>query len=75
MRHPYVPRACGHAVPACVAAPCRLRGKRLISVDVGALVAGSSFRGEFEARLHALVREASAPDVLLFIDEVHMLGE
>ncbi len=55
--------------------PERLRGKRLLSLDVGQLVAGSKFRGEFEERLQAVMREVkeSAGEVLLFIDELHQV--
>ena len=51
--------------------PETLTGKRLISLDVGALVAGTKFRGEFEERLKSLMQEISeAGDVILFIDEL-----
>ena len=51
--------------------PETLAGKRLISLDVGALVAGTKFRGEFEERLKNLMQEvAEAGDVILFIDEL-----
>ena len=51
--------------------PETLTGKRLISLDVGALVAGTKFRGEFEERLKNLMQEvAQAGDVILFIDEL-----
>ena len=51
--------------------PETLEGKRLISLDVGALVAGTKFRGEFEERLKNLMEEiAEAGDVILFIDEL-----
>ena len=53
------------------AIPETLIGKRLISLDVGTLVAGTKFRGEFEERLKNLMREISAAgDVILFIDEL-----
>ncbi len=54
-------------------APDRLKGRRVIALDMGALVAGSKFRGEFEERLKAVmdeVREAKG-EVILFIDEIH----
>jgi type VI secretion system protein VasG len=55
--------------------PPTLRDARLLSLDVGALLAGASMRGEFESRLKALLDEAgqSAQPVILFIDEVHTL--
>ncbi|MGE3596852.1 MAG: ATP-dependent Clp protease ATP-binding subunit [Dehalococcoidia bacterium] len=55
--------------------PENLRGKRLVALDVGALVAGSKFRGEFEERLQAIMREVreAAGEVILFIDELHQV--
>ncbi|MGE0058411.1 MAG: ATP-dependent Clp protease ATP-binding subunit [Dehalococcoidia bacterium] len=55
--------------------PENLRGKRLLALDMGALVAGSKFRGEFEERLQAIMTEIrnSEGDVILFIDEVHQV--
>lgn len=55
--------------------PPTLRDARLLSLDVGALLAGASMRGEFESRLKSLLHEAgsSAQPVILFIDEVHTL--
>ena len=55
-------------------APPPLRGRRLLALDLGALVAGTKYRGDFEERLRSLMEEAHASeDVILFIDEMHML--
>ena len=53
--------------------PEGLKGKRLLSLDMGSLIAGSKFRGEFEDRLKAVLKEVSesAGEVVLFIDELH----
>ena len=55
--------------------PESLRDKRLLSLDLGALVAGAKYRGEFEERLKAVLEEIAASDgaVVLFIDELHTL--
>jgi len=55
--------------------PRTLKEKRLLRLDLGGLVAGSKYRGEFEDRLKALVEEVEASDgqIILFIDEMHTL--
>ena len=55
--------------------PERLKGKKLLALDMGALVAGAKYRGEFEERLKAILNEitAAAGEIILFIDEMHML--
>jgi ATP-dependent Clp protease ATP-binding subunit ClpC len=53
--------------------PDSLKGRKVIALDMGALVAGSKFRGEFEERLKAVIDEVkeAKKDVILFIDEIH----
>jgi ATP-dependent Clp protease ATP-binding subunit ClpB len=55
--------------------PENLRGKKIVSLDLGALVAGAKFRGEFEDRLKAVIKEIDSHngEIILFIDELHTL--
>ncbi|KAJ8600680.1 hypothetical protein CTAYLR_007438 [Chrysophaeum taylorii] len=54
--------------------PRRLRGKRLHTLEISMLVAGTKYRGEFEERLQAVIREAAEDEnTILFIDELHTL--
>ncbi|HEX9284969.1 MAG TPA: ATP-dependent chaperone ClpB, partial [Nitrospirales bacterium] len=55
--------------------PEGLKNRRVVALDMGALVAGSKFRGEFEERLKAVLREVEegAGSIILFIDEIHTL--
>ncbi len=55
--------------------PEGLAGKRVISLDIGALIAGSKYRGEFEDRLKAVLKEIADADgeIILFIDELHTI--
>ena len=55
--------------------PENLKNKTIYSLDMGALIAGAKYKGEFEERLKAVVKEVTAADgeVLLFIDEIHTL--
>jgi ATP-dependent Clp protease ATP-binding subunit ClpC len=54
--------------------PISLLEYRIISIDMGAIVAGTKYRGQFESRIKNLIKEASQnSDVILFIDEIHML--
>ncbi len=54
--------------------PETLQGKRLLTLDIGSLVAGTKYRGEFEERLKKVIEEIKAAgNCILFIDEMHML--
>ena len=55
--------------------PSTLKGKRIWSLDLGALIAGAKYRGEFEERLKKVLKEISDSngDIILFIDEIHMI--
>jgi len=53
--------------------PAPLLGKRVLQLDVGSLVAGTMYRGQFEERLKKVIDELKAAEAILFIDEAHML--
>ena len=55
--------------------PENLKTKRVVSLDIGALVAGAQFRGQFEERMKAVIKEveSSQGEIILFIDELHLL--
>src|SRR3954469_20682990 len=55
--------------------PEALKGKRLLALDLGAMVAGAKYRGEFEERLKAVLKEIESAEgeIVLFIDEMHVL--
>jgi ATP-dependent Clp protease ATP-binding subunit ClpC len=53
--------------------PEQLQAKRLVALDIGALVAGTKYRGEFEERLKKIVGEVKETGAILFIDELHTL--
>ena len=55
--------------------PETLKNRRLVALDMGALVAGAKYRGEFEDRLKAVLREVESAEgqIILFIDEAHTL--
>lgn len=59
---------------SCHKVPLKLSNKRIISVDMASLVAGTKYRGEFEERMKKLIKEVEEDeDIILFIDEVHTL--
>jgi ATP-dependent Clp protease ATP-binding subunit ClpC len=52
--------------------PSTLRGKRIISLNIGGMVAGAMFRGQFEQRIKSILEELrQAPEIIVFIDELH----
>ena len=53
--------------------PSVLQNKRIVALDMGALIAGAKYRGEFEDRLKAVIKEVTGSDgqIILFIDELH----
>ncbi len=55
--------------------PENLKGKIIYSLDMGALIAGAKYKGEFEERLKAVIKEVTSSDgdIVLFIDEIHTL--
>ena len=54
--------------------PDAMKGKRILSLDLSGMVAGSKYRGEFEEKMKRVIREASADkSILLFLDEIHTL--
>ena len=55
--------------------PESMKGKRLVSLNIGSMLAGAKYRGEFEERLKAFIKEVTASDgqIILFIDELHTL--
>lgn len=54
--------------------PMTMRDKRVVSLDIGGMVAGTKYRGEFEERIKRIIEEVkNSKDVILFIDEIHMI--
>ena len=56
--------------------PENLKSKQIYSLDMGALIAGAKYKGEFEERLKSVIKEviSSEGEIILFIDEIHTLG-
>ncbi|MBI4862851.1 MAG: AAA family ATPase [Candidatus Riflebacteria bacterium] len=54
-------------------APPIVKGKQIVEINPAMLVAGTQYRGQFEQKVVQLVQESSRPDVILFIDEIHLL--
>ena len=54
--------------------PDPVKNTRIVEIPLASLVAGTSYRGQLEERLQALVKEASQPNVVLFFDEIHLLA-
>jgi ATP-dependent Clp protease ATP-binding subunit ClpA len=57
--------------------PEKLKNKRIMMLDISSMVAGTKYRGDFEARFKAVMEEATDPtnNIILFIDEIHtMIG-
>lgn len=55
------------------AVPAQLLNKRVLQLDVGSMVAGTMYRGQFEERMKRVIEELKTSEAILFIDEVHML--
>lgn len=55
------------------AVPAQLLNKRVLQLDVGSMVAGTMYRGQFEERMKRVIEELKSSEAILFIDEVHML--
>ena len=54
--------------------PMNMRDKRVVSLDIGGMVAGTKYRGEFEERIKRIIEEVKASkDIIMFIDEIHMI--
>ena len=53
--------------------PQVLSGKRMIELNLGAVLGGTKYRGEFEERLTRIIEEVKDPNIIIFIDEIHNL--